>query len=155
MLRFFLWFSLLGMLGCLLVTGGFFSVNAHPQPLIPVATHRVLVSQAPGTNSSSSVNERTVIETLRALGLDDATLALALAINNTGVDPRYTIALAQNLQGLVADPTTLNVQQLNRAIAAYNAMVDRSNLETLEQLQQTPDFLVLKGFLEKLQAMVK
>lgn len=156
MLRFFLRFSLLGMLGFLFASGVFLSVNAHPQPLMLLANPSSLISQVPGTATPDSANERTVTETLRALGLDNATLTLALAINQAGVDPKYTVALAQNLQGLVADPATLNPQQLNRAIAAYNAIVDRSSLETLEQLQQeTSGFLALKGFLEKLQATVK
>ena len=155
MLRLLLRFSLLGMLGFLLASSVFLAVNAHPQPVMSLATSRVLVGQVPGIDSSTSANGRTITETLRALGLDNSTLTLALAINEAGVEPKYTVALAQNLQGLVADPTTLNVQQLNRAIAAYNVIIDRSKLETLEKLQQTADFLSLKGFLEKLREMVQ
>ncbi len=155
MLRLFLRLSLLGILGFLFASSVFLSVNAHPHPLRLLANSRVLVRQVPGTDSSTSVNGHTITETLRALGLDNSTLTLALAINQAGVEPKYTIALVQNLQGLVADPTTLNVQQLNRAIAAYNVIVDKSRLETLEKLQQTSEFLSLKGFLEKLQAMMQ
>lgn len=148
----------LGVLG-LLAHGTSLSVTANPKPWLAVNPQGELVNQSPGTSSAgftdNDTNAQTIIDNGEALGLNADAKALALTLNQTGVEPKLTIALVQQIQGLTTNPAIINTNQLDRAIAAYNAIVDRSGLATLQKLQHTPNFLSLKTFLEKLQETVK
>lgn len=152
------WSSLLGTVG-IFTTAFFLAVMVYSQPVMSLIPQGEVVGQSTETSRSDTPNNvtdpQTIIDTLNALGLNTDAKDLALSLNNTGVASPLTIALVQHLQGLAANPQTIDVNQLNRAIAAYNAIVDGSNLATLQQLQQTPSFLEVKDLLETLQQAVE
>ncbi len=105
-----------------------------------------LHSQDLGTNPQI----QSVIETLTSLGNSSDVIAIAVDLVQAGADPESVINLMINLNGLVQNTNQVNTGQLNRAITAYNTLIDRSDFQTLTKLKSTPAFMDIRTLLQKL-----
>jgi hypothetical protein len=103
-------------------------------------------------NSSARIPVATVTaNTLLTIGVSPEAIPIAIDLVQSGANSDSVVTLMQNLQGLVAADNQASIAQLNQAIAAYNQIVDKSDLATLEALKTMPAFLNIKGLLELIQ----
>lgn len=103
-------------------------------------------------NSSARIPAATVTaHTLLTIGVSPEAIPIAIDLVQSGANSDSVVTLMQNLQGLVAADNQASIAQLNQAIAAYNQIVDKSDLATLEALKTMPAFLNIKGLLELIQ----
>ncbi|MEB3191047.1 MAG: hypothetical protein VKL42_11955 [Snowella sp.] len=103
-------------------------------------------------NSSANIPEvKVTATTLLTTGVSKNAISIAIDFVQGGANMGSVVTLMQNLQGLVQENNQVNIAQLNQAIAAYNRIVDTSDLATLETLKTMPAFLNIKELLEEIQ----
>lgn len=103
-------------------------------------------------NSSAKIPEvKVTATTLLTTGVSKNAIPIAIDLVQGGANTGSVVTLMQNLQGLVQENNQVNIAQLNQAIAAYNRIIDTSDLATLETLKTIPAFLNIKELLEGIQ----
>jgi len=95
-------------------------------------------------------NAAVVFATMLGAGIESSEAKIVIPIVLAGADPVATTDLVLNLNGLIKDKTQVDLTKLNRAINAYNTIVDKADANSLKALSNTAEFTNIRGLLQKL-----
>lgn len=109
--------------------------------------------QIKGT-SSQIEDVLTITTALYYLGIDIASIRLASQFILAGADPLETGNLMLALNGMAMDDQNVNLNQLNGAINAYNAIIDKADADAIASLKNTPAFMDIGRFLKELREAI-
>jgi hypothetical protein len=106
------------------------------------------IKEFPIQNTSRKNDAERVAKTLIQTGVSLDAIAIAINFVEVGADPESVTNLMLTLNGLAADKNQVSVAQLNRAINAYNIIVNKSDLSTLQALKNMTAFMDIRSLLQ-------
>lgn len=113
-------------------------------------------------DQSSDCSSRIVAMLARCSTVDVFVNEFQTSLSSSGLSQSLTTPLVKNIVGLfegfgsTTQPKAgnVNINQLDAAIKAYNRIVRKSDIKTLQQLYKNPEFIELGKVLKELRAAV-